>query len=296
MLEGIDALIALERFGTVSEAAVRLRLTQSALSKRLQALQRLVGVTLVEREGRRVRITGPGLEFLERARPLVADLRNLTSPIQDGRAALSMALADSIAASWGPAVIKRALEGIDGLTIALHAHRSVLVLESVRLGRYHIGLSTDAPAARDLVHHPVIDEPIVLVHAGLGRSVVPGLPLISIESGSATWRAIEPQLRSRQRELLARALLPVETFSAALQMVKAGFGDGLVPLGLALEAALPPSSYRVVRGVRRQISLVTRKTVHQLQGYRRLRERLVVEARRYFARTGTSRTTAGSGR
>ena len=33
MLEGIDALIALERFGTVSEAAVRLRLTQSAISR-----------------------------------------------------------------------------------------------------------------------------------------------------------------------------------------------------------------------------------------------------------------------
>jgi len=48
MLEGIDALIALERFGTVSEAAVRLRLTQSAISKRIQALQRTVGFRLVE--------------------------------------------------------------------------------------------------------------------------------------------------------------------------------------------------------------------------------------------------------
>ena len=40
MLDGIDALIALDQFGTVSEAATRLRLTQSAVSKRIQALQR----------------------------------------------------------------------------------------------------------------------------------------------------------------------------------------------------------------------------------------------------------------
>jgi DNA-binding transcriptional LysR family regulator len=48
MLEGIDALIALEKFGTVSEAATRLRLTQSAVSKRIQALQRAIGLKLVE--------------------------------------------------------------------------------------------------------------------------------------------------------------------------------------------------------------------------------------------------------
>ena len=43
MWDGIDALIALEKFGTVTEAATRLRLTQSAVSKRIRALQDAVG-------------------------------------------------------------------------------------------------------------------------------------------------------------------------------------------------------------------------------------------------------------
>jgi len=292
MLDGIDALLALEKFGTVSEAAVRLRLTQSALSKRLQALQRSVGVKLMERDGRRVKITAQGFDFLERARPLVADLRGLTNPMQDGSAAFSMALADSIAASWGPRVIKRALDGLDGVNLALHAHRSVLVLESVRLGRYHIGLSTDAPSARDLIHYPVADEPLVLLRAGREARPARTLPLISIEPGSATWRAIEPQIRERHPELLARAFIPVETFSATVQMVKAGFGDGLVPLGLALEMGLAPATYRTLPGVKRHISLVTRKTLNQLAGFRMLRERLVEETGRYFARQGVDRALA----
>jgi DNA-binding transcriptional LysR family regulator len=296
MLDGIDALLALEKFGTVSEAAVRLRLTQSALSKRLQALQRSVGVKLMERDGRRVKITAQGFDFLERARPLVADLRGLTTPMQDGAAAFSMALADSIAASWGPRVIKRALDGLDGVSLALHAHRSVLVLESVRLGRYHIGLSTDSPSARDLIHYPVVDEPLVLLRAGPARRPGRSLPLISIEPGSATWRAIEPQIRERQPELLARAFIPVETFSASVQMVKAGFGDGLVPLGLALEMGLAAATYRAVPGVKRQISLVTRKTVNQLAGFRRLRDRLVAETERYFAHNGMDTATTRSAR
>ena len=38
---------------------------------------------------------------------------------------------------------------------------SVLLIENVRLGRYPIGLGTDAPATRDLIHYPVVDEPMV---------------------------------------------------------------------------------------------------------------------------------------
>src|SRR5574340_6747 len=212
MLSGIDALIALERFGTVSEAAVRLRLTQSAVSKRIQALQRMVGFRLVEPDGRRLRLTAPAIDFLERARPLVADLRGLTSPVRDHAASgFSLGLADSIASSWGPAVISRALRGLKSVSVRLHAHRSVLLVESVRLGRYHIGLSTDLPAATDLIHYPVINEPMVLIHAGVSgapsRRAAGNQPLISIEPSSATWSAIEPQLLERHPHLLKRPLI-----------------------------------------------------------------------------------------
>jgi DNA-binding transcriptional LysR family regulator len=288
MLEGIDALIALEKFGTVSEAAIRLRLTQSAISKRIQALQRTVGFQLVEPDGRRIRLTAPAIDFLERARPLVADLRGLTGPHQGGATSnFSIALADSIASSWGPGVINRALRGLHGVSVRLHAHRSVLVVESVRLGRYHIGLSTDLPGARDLIHYPVIDEPLVLVNSGLTARAVRNQPLISIEPSSATWREIEPQIREHQPQLFARPFVPVETFSATVQMVKAGFGDGLVPLGLAIEMDLDQRCYRVIRGVSRHIALITRKTVNQLANFRLLRDELVKESEGYFSKART---------
>ena len=103
MLAGIDALIALERYGTVSEAAVRLRLTQSAVSKRIKALHDALGFDLVEPDGRRIRLTSQAVTFLERARPLVAELRGLRTPPQSASmSSFSLALADSIASSWGP--------------------------------------------------------------------------------------------------------------------------------------------------------------------------------------------------
>jgi DNA-binding transcriptional LysR family regulator len=291
MLDGVDALIALEKFGTVSEAAVRLRLTQSAVSKRIQSLERQVGFRLVEQEGRRLRLTPAAVSFLERARPLVAGLRGLTDLAQDGSASdFSMALADSIASSWGPEVIKRALQHLPGITVRLHAHRSVLLVESVRLGRYHIGMCTDLPEAKDLIHHTVADEPMVLINAGLAAKALRNQPLISIEPGSATWRAIQPQIKERYPDLLARPFVPVETFSATVQMVKAGFGDGLVPLGLALEMELDRRCYRELRAVKRHISLITRKTVNQLASFRLLREQLVMDITRYFSKAGAARS------
>src|SRR5690606_2685652 len=112
----------------------------------------------------------------------------------------------------------------------------------------------------------------VLVNSGGRAKALRDQPLISIEPTSATWRAIEPQLRRHQPQLLSRPQVPVETFSATVQMVKAGFGDGLVPLGIAIEMRLDRRCYREVAGVRRHISLVTRKTVNQLSTFQRLRE------------------------
>src|SRR3954464_12706696 len=100
MIDEIDALVALQLFGTVSEAATRLRLTQSAVSKRLRSLESQLGLTLVEPDGRRVRLTAAAVGFLERARPLVAELRGLAQPVARAEAtAFSLALADSIASS-----------------------------------------------------------------------------------------------------------------------------------------------------------------------------------------------------
>src|SRR5688572_8956509 len=167
ILDGIEALAALEQCGTVSEAAIRLRLTQSAVSKRIQALEKTMGFRIVEPDGRRVKLTSEGVNLVERARPVLADLRTLTQPVRsESVSTLSLVLADSIAASWGPQVVAEALRGLNDLEIELHAHRTVLLIESVRLGRYHIGLSTDAPAAKDLIHHRVIDEPFALVRSG----------------------------------------------------------------------------------------------------------------------------------
>jgi DNA-binding transcriptional LysR family regulator len=290
MLEGIDALVALETFGTVSEAATRLRLTQSAVSKRIQSLQAQVGFRLVEPDGRRLRLTARAVDFLDRARPLLAELRGLVKPFaSDTRRSFSMALADSIASSWGPAVIRRVLSERDELDVDLHAHRSVLVIESVRLGRYDMGLCTESAAAKDLMQHPLVEEPLVLVLGELGSKADRSLPLISIESTSATWRTISPLLGAHHPRLLAGPIVFVESFGAVLQMSRAGFGNGLLPLGLALDMKVARTSLRALPGVARRVSLLTRKSLQQQPAFLTFRDRLAGAVKEHFAEHGCGR-------
>src|SRR4051812_28272075 len=120
MLDGIEALIALEKTGTVSEGAVLLRLTQSAVSKRIKALEAELGYPLVEADGRRVRLTARASLLLSKAKPLVSELKNLKQlEGGSGKRLFTIGLSDSIASSWGPRLLKRSLAKARGIELDL---------------------------------------------------------------------------------------------------------------------------------------------------------------------------------
>ena len=60
-------------------------------------------------------------------------------------------------------------------------------------------------------------------------------------------------------------------------------GNGLAPLGLALEMTLDRRGYRELPAIKRRVSLLTRKTINQLGNFGLLREQLAHAAALYFA-------------
>jgi DNA-binding transcriptional LysR family regulator len=278
MLDGLEALIALQAAGTVSEAAVRLHRTQSAVSKRIKALESSLGRALVEPEGRRLRLTSAAQTFLARARPLLAELNDLRSLAEDdGRRELSIGLSDSIASSWGAKLLERALAAARGITLEIHVDRSLLLLERLRLGQYELGIVTGRPAASDLVWTRLAEEPMVLVGApAAGRP----RKILTIEPASATWREIGgPALGHAQ--IRGRDLVFLESFAAAAQMARSGFGRALVPLGTASALGFRrPEIEPLAPRLRRQIHFVARKGILGLASVRAFEAALVKAAAR----------------
>ncbi|RNF83854.1 LysR family transcriptional regulator [Montanilutibacter psychrotolerans] len=73
-LKPLRAFCQTARLGSVSRAAEALYLSQPAVTLQLQALEREMGVRLLERSGRRLALTREGEELYELARPLVEGL------------------------------------------------------------------------------------------------------------------------------------------------------------------------------------------------------------------------------
>jgi DNA-binding transcriptional LysR family regulator len=282
MLDGIEALIALEKYGTVSEAAIRLRLTQSAVSKRIQALQLELKINLVEPDGRRIRLTPDGYQFLSKARPLIIELKNLTlTSDQSNLSHFSLGLSDSIAGSFGPFVVSETIKTLKTIELDFHVHRSLMLLENISLGKYQLGICTFDENRKDLYSMHLIDEPLVLLHSELRNKASKNLPLITIEENSATWKNIGSLLKRDYSQLLNNNVIYVESFLAVYQMTKVGLGNGLIPLGLIKELHIKKEAYKKLK-VTRTISIVTRKTVAQLDFFEPFYKELKQNIEIYF--------------
>ncbi len=261
MLDQIEALTALHEEGTMSRAAVRLRVTQSAVSKRIAALEARVGAPLVEPSGRRVALTPAALRLLAGAAPLLAELRQLLSgEVVEAGGEIVMGVSESILASWGAAALARAAEACPGLRLRLHAHRSPVAIERVRAGEYLLALvAGECEDAPDLAVRPLLEEEMVVVPSGL-RPITPGarLPVLAIEPASATWASTAPRIARLGKSLRLEVIQTVESFAALVQMARAGLGHGLAPLGVARALGVP-DDVLLRPGLTRPVSLVGRR-------------------------------------
>jgi DNA-binding transcriptional LysR family regulator len=267
VLTYIETLAALAEVGTMTRAATRLRITQSAVSKRIATLEHQVGQKLVEPAGRRVRLTPFGIRLLDRATPHLAALKEAlleeTAP-QGGR--LVIGVSESILASWGPPLLARVCAALPQLDLSLNAHRSPVAVEHVRSGEYMLalvaGVSDDAP---DLKAEKILEEPMVVVPSGLKSFPLSGtVPVLTIEPASATWAILERRLRrlSPQWTFRLEVERTLQSFACIVQMARHGLGNGLVPAGVA--RAMGISSQHLIYlpepGLTRPIGLVGRAT------------------------------------
>lgn len=269
MLDKLEALRALHATGTMGQAAARLRITQSAVSKRIAALEAEVGVALVEPAGRRVRITAEGERLLSEVEPLLARLGDvLAAHAPAGQEVLRVAASESLLSGWLPAALRAAVD-LAGVRIELHAHRGPILLERVRSGDYALGVCVDPGAEGDLAGTRLGDEPMVIVPSG---PLPPKgeVPIWTIEPRSLTWEAIARRLERHRSPALA-VVGRLESFTALVQVARAGFGHAVVPLGVA--EALRADVVRL--DLARPIAVFARRTALQRPAVRAMHEALV---------------------
>lgn len=232
--------------GSLSATAQILGYTQSAVSRQIAALEREIGVTLLSREPRGVRLTPAGEALLPHARLVVAEAGRGVRAATAARTVphLVIGAVPSAAVSLVPAAVRRFPDGIDwtlvtGLTPGL--------LERVAGGELDVAVVTDAPPGLDVPRGLGVtrlgEDPMAVVLPGdhrLARRRRVGVTDLVDE------RWIEDNAGSEAllRQLAARhgVTLDVDRVTTDLMnktaLVAAGHGVALVPRMLA--SALRP--------------------------------------------------------
>lgn len=108
-LRAVDYFLAIAAHGSLRAAALRLGVSQPALTKAVRRLEDELGVVLLERGARGVTLTVYGEALLRHARNLRADLREATEELQALRLGIAGRVRLGAGPSWHQAVLPEAL-------------------------------------------------------------------------------------------------------------------------------------------------------------------------------------------
>lgn len=264
--------------GTMSAVAAASGMTSSAVSQQLATLEREARVPLLERVGRRVRLTAEGARLVAHAETILAavetaelDLRALGARPSG---TLEVASFSTFARARLLPAVARVRERFPELRVVIHELEPADSIEALRDGRIQLALSFAynlAPRSEvaGLVARPLLDEPIRLVLPRAWRTA--GDPIDLRRLAEADWIVGSRQTDDRQlaeRACAVAGFAPrvahtIDNYELLLAMVAAGLGVGFVP-ELALGASGAKGFIvRTPRGapLRRRVEAVTRKAL-----------------------------------
>jgi DNA-binding transcriptional LysR family regulator len=267
MIENLETLLALSKSGTMLEASTELRISQSAVSKRIAVLERYYNRKLIQKKGRRVELTQHGKQLVDRVSPILSELRDLF--MQEATAArgeLVIGVSDAILSSWGPRAFIEVKAELPEVNFSFHTYRTPVVLDRIRSGEFMVGVCTGSDALdTDLQSEVLTQEPMVIIPAGLKKIDWPvhgGLGVITIEDYSGAWRSFKDEVK----RLRIRREVSLESFFSVAQMAIAGFGHGMVPIGVAKTLKVPDACLINLgeQGLHRPVRFVARKSTYSL--------------------------------
>ena len=269
---GVEAFIAIAEHGSFQRAADAIHITQTALTRRLQNLEALLGVKLVERTTRSVALTSVGRDFLPQCRRLLSDLAAALAEIQKTGQALrgdvSIACVPTVGIQYLPRIIQEYSARHPDNRIRILDHASSGVAAAVLRREAEFGITIAGSLHPDLRSVPLLEDRFVLICRNdhpLARRT------------RTSWKQLEPYPLifagevSGNRPLLDAALgtqsftlhsfYEVQRSSTALGLVVEGVAAAIVP-SLAIQKGAYPK-IRVIALtdpiVSRTLVLVSRK-------------------------------------
>lgn len=304
-LKRLQILRELADRGTIAATAIALNVTPSAVSQQLKVLQEEVGIELVERTGRRVRLTEAGVAMAAASADLSAAMERVKSTVDIYRSGWQT----EIRGAFFPSSAEMLLPGLLSRIVELDGVRVEAVLEDPSMRDFppltadydfvlaHSIEGVDTFIRPGIVVVPLMQEPLdIAMQAGhplTSKDVVtpedvvdypwvgvaPGFPLDTVLS----------QIEVRAGRLATR-IQQYPDLRVMEALVAAGHGLAMLPRYTARGHISERLELRELTGVRarRSIAVLMRKDVSERTSVRRVVEMLQAEAEAIVTGAGKS--------
>jgi LysR family transcriptional regulator, carnitine catabolism transcriptional activator len=264
-LRHIHGFLAVARCGSFTRAAAELRVSQPALTVQVRQLESQLGVSLFDRNKRRVALTQAGRDLVAPLERVIFDFESVIANTRDfvehRRGIVAVGALPSVAAGLLPRAMKELAEHHPGIVVRVTDALAGRIAALVKTGDIDFGVSSHMPTDRELSYQHLItdrlcafvppDHPLVKKKTATLRDLV-AYPLILLVKESSVRDIFD---RALEKEGLKISVAHESIYmSTALGMAHAGLGVAVLP-----ESALDVASHPELRIVPVSSPALTRK-------------------------------------
>jgi LysR family transcriptional regulator, carnitine catabolism transcriptional activator len=238
-LRHVRAFLAIAHWGSFTRASLELHVSQPALTVQIQQLENSLGVTLFERNKRKVSLTQAGQDLLAPLERLVVDAEAIMGTSRDfnslRRGIVTVAAVPSLAATLLPAALGEFCQSYPGIVVRLRDSVGNL-LELVKSGEVDFGVGGESQRDRGVTVEELLVEPMCvfapMTHPLAGRrrvtlAQVAEHPAILPQRYSSLRAILDRALE--QHKIVLRPLHETSHISTTIGMVNAGLGIAILP-------------------------------------------------------------------
>lgn len=204
-LRFLETFLWVARLQSFSATAERLNTTQAAISNRIAALEKELGIRLFDRDLRSVRLTPEGRAALAKAEEIVRltqDFRGKVSSPEMLRGRISIATIDSVVHAWLPAFIRRLRAAYPGLELDLTVDNSLNIAGQFQQNQLDLALIMGpviAPQVENLLLGSLpcswyASPALGLPEGPLGLAELARFPILAFSRGSQPHQTVMQQL------------------------------------------------------------------------------------------------------
>lgn len=230
----LKLVAAVAEEGTITRAANRLHLTQSALSHQLHDAEEQLGATLFERTSKKMKLTEAGERVLLSARTVLAELgrveRDIESKTIPIRGKVRLTTQCYTVYHWLPACLMRFMKTFTDVDVKVVVEATPDPFEALREGKVDIAIICDPVRDRRIEYLPLFSDEAVALLPPSHR--LAGKPFLTAEDFVEETLLLYPPKEESTvinsvltpAGLAPRAVQELTLTEAMIEMVKAGMG------------------------------------------------------------------------